>query len=224
MRSQSRRASAPLLPFSIRIFILKNSPRPNELQLNTTYTINTSEWHKSGSEMCHGNYFFLLYTTSGVSGPLRLCLHTWHVCLWGTMIHRAPHRYDGPFFILEKASRTVERDSANVCASSRVHSDPLEIGGDHNGACDVIPPDYFVILFASCVSFDPRKEFNSKLNILSSLSNRILGKKSNLLTVRIRICGNNYFSKYLTTHFLRTISEWIAYGTNKGSEYPQEPK
>lgn len=55
------------------------------------------------------------------------------------MIHRAPHRYDGPFFILEKASRTVERDSANVYASSRVHRDPLEIGEDHNDACDVIP-------------------------------------------------------------------------------------
>jgi len=153
-------------------------------------------------------FFFVIHYIGG-KRTLRLCLHTWHVCLWGTMIHRAPHRYDEPFFILEKTSRTVERDSANVCVSSRVHSDPLEIGGDHNGACDVIPPDYFVILFASCVSLDPRKEFNSKLNILSSLSNRILGKKSNPLTVRIRICGNNYFSKYLTTHFLRIISKWI---------------
>jgi len=109
MHFQIRHASAPFLSFS-RIFILKNLPRPSELQLNTAYTINTSEWHKSGLGMCHGNYFFF-FVTHCIWGkrPLRLCLHTWHVCLWDTMIHRAPHRYDRSFFILGKASRTVEQ-------------------------------------------------------------------------------------------------------------------
>lgn len=132
--------------------------------------------------MCHGNYFLFFCCTlhwGTKRTPPIMFAHMTRLSVGYHDTPRAPHRYDGPFFILEKTSRIVERDSANVCASSRVHSDPLEIAGDHNGVCDVIPPDYFVIPFASrCVSPDPRKEFNSKLNILSEpISNRIFGIK-----------------------------------------------
>lgn len=102
-----------------------------------------------------------------------------YICLRGTMMHRVPHRYDvhrlGKGIGQKGLEKEKERDSANVYAASRVHGDPLEIGGGHNGACYVIRSDYFVILFASSatysfVALDPalekkKKKFNSKPNI-----------------------------------------------------------
>lgn len=76
MTRQSRRASAPLPFFSLRIFISKDSSRPNELQPNTTYTINTSEWHKSGLRMCHGNYsLFVTHCIGGKRTPPIMFAH-----------------------------------------------------------------------------------------------------------------------------------------------------
>lgn len=47
----------PFFSSSFLFSFRRNSPRPSELQSDTVYTINTSERHKDGFGMCHGNHF-----------------------------------------------------------------------------------------------------------------------------------------------------------------------
>lgn len=72
---------------------------------DTTYTINTSERHKSGLGMCHGNHFFFFCCAESKRTPSIMFAHM-NVCLWGTMIHRAPH------LVRRTVSRLTEKTSA----------------------------------------------------------------------------------------------------------------
>lgn len=119
---KSSRASASLHFFSHLCFHFEGFTRAERIaQPDTTYTINTSERHKSGLGMCHGNHFlFLLRAAPGVRpslSPLRLCLHTWtFVCGVPWYTARAP---SDRFSLLRKRDIGRKKDSANVYASSR---------------------------------------------------------------------------------------------------------
>lgn len=161
MRFQSHRAHLLLfIFFPICVFISKDSPGPSELHSQTQpMTINTSERHKSGLGMCHGNHFlFLLRAAPGVRRvlplpPLIMFAHM-NVCLWGTMIHRA--RPIGPFFLVSEKETSVEKEIRQMFTLPReeLYSDPLEIGGGPQWHLyRVILPDYLchlVFSFTRC--------------------------------------------------------------------------
>lgn len=143
---KSSRASASLhfFFFSICVFITKDSPGPSGIaQPDTTYAINTSERHKSGLGMRHGNHFlFLLRAAPGVRRtlplpPLRLCLHTWtFVCGVPWYTARAPSDHFSR--LREKRHRPKERFGKclrferSSMALYLIHSKSVEA---HNGIC-----------------------------------------------------------------------------------------
>lgn len=140
---KSSRASASLHFFSHLCFHFEGFTRAERIaQPDTTYTINTSERHKSGLGMCHGNHFlFLLRAAPGVRRALPLppsiMFAHMNVCLWGTMIHRA--RPIGPFFSSQKKRHRSKKRFGKCLrylerSSIVIH---LKSAEAHNGICIV---------------------------------------------------------------------------------------
>lgn len=158
---KSSRASASLHFFFHLCFHYEGFTRAERIaRPDTTYTINTSERHKSGLGMCHGNHFlFLLRAAPGVRRTLPLppfdyvCTHE-RLSVGYHDTPRAPHRT--VFLILEKET-SAERESRQMFTLPREElysfiSDPLEIGGGPQWYLyHVILPDYLChLLFSTC--------------------------------------------------------------------------